>query len=194
MHPFRKYILTYNALSEEEWQKIENCLTRKKYNKGDIILESGKICRKLFFLEEGFLRFYIFVEGEKVSKFFTEPPYCFTSQRSFTNDIPTNDNIEVLKDAIVWEISKEDAFNLLSIPNWSEFVRKLIQEVQFYTEQILEEAQTNTAEKRYIKMLQDGHPILQNAPLKDIASYLGIAPQSLSRIRKKYLTDNRKLT
>lgn len=140
------------------------------------------------------MRFYIFVEGEKVSKFFTEPPYCFTSQRSFTNDIPTNDNIEVLKDAIVWEISKEDAFNLLSIPNWSEFVRKLIQEVQFYTEQILEEAQTNTAEKRYIKMLQDGHPILQNAPLKDIASYLGIAPQSLSRIRKKYLTDNRKLT
>ena len=194
MHPFRKYILNYNSLSEGEWKQIENCLARKHYKKGDIILESGKICSKLYFLEDGFLRFYILRDGEKVSKFFTQPPYCFTSQRSFTKDIPTNDNIEVLKDSIVWEISKQDAFSLLSITNWSEFVRKLIQEVQFYTEQILEEAQNNTAEERYVKLLEENNSILQNVPLKDIASYLGIAPQSLSRIRKKYWTTKRKLT
>lgn len=194
MHPFRKYILNYNPLIEEEWTQIENCITRKEYKKGDIILESGKICRKLYFLEEGFLRFYVLRDGEKVSKFFTEPPYCFTSQRSFTNEVPTNDNIGALKDSVVWEMSKVNAFNLLSIFNWSEFVRKLIQEVQFYTEQILEEAQNNTAEERYIKLLEDNSFIIQSVPLKDIASYLGITPQSLSRIRKKYWIDQRKLT
>ena len=194
VHPFRKYILQYNPLSEEEWKQIEKCLTKKAYKKGDLILESGKICRKLYFLEDGFLRFFLFKDGEKVTKFFTEAPYCFTSQRSFTNDIPASDNIEALKDSTVWEISKTDAFDLLKISNWSEFVRKLIQEVQFYTEQILEEAQNNTAEERYIKMIEENSYILLNAPLKDIASYLGIAPQSLSRIRKRYLKKNQKLT
>lgn len=194
MHPFKKYILEYNPLGKEEWQRIENCLTRKEYKKGEVILESGKICRKLYFLEEGFLRFFIFRDGETISKFFTEPPYCFTSQRSFTNGIPTDDNIEALKDSIVWEMTKTDAFDLLGIPNWSEFIRKLIQEVQYYTEQILVEAQNNSAEERYIKMIEENSSILVNAPLKDIASYLGIAPQSLSRIRKKYWTNQRKLT
>jgi len=74
----------------------------------------------------------------------------------------------------------------LRYANWSEFVRKLIQEVQYFTEQILEEMQSNTAEERYIKMMEENDSILTNVSLKHIASYLGIAPQSLSRIRKKY--------
>lgn len=194
MHPFKKYITKYNLIGEEEWKQIENCLTRKEYKKGEIILEGGKICRKLYFLEEGFLRFFILKDGENISKFFTESPYCFTSQRSFTNEIPTEDNIEALRDSIVWEMTKADAFDLLRFFNWSEFIRKLIQEVQFFTEQILEETQNNTAEERYFKMVEENDSILINAPLKDIASYLGIAPQSLSRIRKKYWKNNRKLT
>ena len=194
MHPFRKYILAYQALSQEEWTRVENCLIKKEYKKGDTILESDKVCRKLYFLESGLLRFYVFKEGEAATKFFTEAPYCFTSQRSFTNDTPTNDNIEALQDSVVWEMSKKDAFKLLEIPNWSAFVRKLIQEVQYFTEQILEESQSYTAEERYIKLMEAQSSLLNNVPLKDIASYLGIAPQSLSRIRKKYWTDNRNLT
>lgn len=194
MHPFKKYIVTYNSLRKEEWEQIEKCLTRKEYKKGEVLLERGKICRKLYFLEKGFLRFYIIKDGKSVSKFFTEAPYCFTSQRSFTNAVPADDTIEALQDSIVWEINKTDAFELLSISNWSEFVRKLIQEVQYFTEQILEETQNCTAEERYIKMLEENNSILTNAPLKDIASYLGIAPQSLSRIRKKYWAHRQKLT
>lgn len=194
MHPFRKYILKYNQLKLEEWEDVEKCLIRKEYKKGELVLENGKICRKLFFLEEGFLRFYISKDGEDISKYFTEPPYCFTSQRSFTNDIPTEDNIETLKESIIWEMDKTDAFALLKYSNWSDFIRKLIQEVQFYTEEILKDIQNNTAEERYIKMVEENDSILKNVPLKDIASYLGIAPQSLSRIRKKYWDNNRKLT
>lgn len=184
MHPFRAYILKYNRINDSEWEQVENCLARKVYKKGESLLENGNICRKLFFLEEGFLRFYILKEGNDISKFFTKPPYCFTSQRSFANNIPTEDNIEALQDSIVWEISKTDAFDLLKYANWSEFVRKLIQEVQYFTEQILKEMQNNTAEERYIKMMVENDSVLTNVPLKHIASYLGIAPQSLSRIRK----------
>lgn len=194
MHPFRKYILKYQPINLEEWEKIENCLIRREYKKGALILESDKICRKLFFLEEGFLRYFIEKDGEKISKYFTESPYCFTSQRSFNTDVLSEDNIEVLQEAIVWEMDKKDAFDLLRNYNWSEFVRKLVQEVQFYTEEILKDLQNNTAEQRYIKMIERSDPILTYVPLKDIATYLGIAPQSLSRIRKKYWSSKRKLT
>ncbi len=194
MHPFKKYILNYSPLTEQEWQDIEQCLVWKVYHKGDILLEAGQVCRKLYFLETGFLRFFIYNKGNDVSKFFTEPPYCFTSQRSFTTNIPTEDTIEVLQDSVIWEMSKTDAFDLLRIFHWSEFIRKLVQEVQFFTEQILKASQNKTAEERYIHMLEHNDPILLNAPLKNVASYLGIAPQSLSRIRKKYWVDRQKLT
>ena len=194
MHPFRKYILTYTDISPNDWEAIEAVLYRKEYPVGERILQSGRICRKLYFLEAGFLRYFINREGVEVTKYFTTPPYCFTSQRSFTNEIPSNDTIEVLEKATVWEMNKSDAFDLLRLPNWSEFVRKLIQEVQFYTEEILEALQNQTAEERYLHMVETQDIILQKAPQKHIASYLGIAPQSLSRIRKKYVMDQRKLT
>ena len=191
MHPFRRYLVNYTNLSQEEWLKVEGCLELKIYKKGQLVLEEGKICRKLYFLESGFLRFFITKEGLEVTKYFTAPPYCFTSQRSFTNAIPTNDNIEALEQSTIWEMTKEDAFMLLNIPNWNTFVRKLVQEVQFYTEQILEELQNKTAEERYIEMIEEGNILLEKVPQKHLASYLGIAPQSLSRIRKKYFDQKR---
>ena len=190
IHPFKKFILNYSAISNMEWEAIEKCLVRKTYKKGELILEAGKICRKLYFLEEGFLRFFIYNEGNENTKYFTVPPYCFTSQRSFTTNVPTEDTIEVLQDSIIWEMNKTDAFDLLQLFNWNEFVRKLVQEVQYLTEQILTESQNKTAEERYIRMLENNDPVLQNALLKDVASFLGIAPQSLSRIRKKYWTNS----
>ena len=66
----------------------------------------------------------------------------------------------------------------------ANLLENLFKKCNFITEQLLEEAQNNTAEERYIKMIEENSSILLNTPLKDIASYLGIAPQSLSRIRK----------
>ena len=85
----------------------------------------------------------------------------------------------------------EDTYRLLKITNWSNFIRELIQEVQSFTEEILEELQTETAEIRYRKMLESNNNLLQRVPLKHLASYLGIAPQSLSRIRKNIVPSKR---
>lgn len=194
MHAFRKYISNYTSISDKDWNTIAPCLQKRAYHTGELILADGKICRKLYFLEFGFLRYFINRDGEEVTKYFTEAPYCFTSQRSFTQNIPTNDNIQALEPSTVWEMSQKDAFALLELPKWSEFVRKLIQEVQYSTEEILEAVQNEKAEDRYKKMIAENDVILQKAQLKHVASYLGIAPQSLSRIRKKYFEDRRKLT
>ena len=184
---FKILSVAISELPQKDWEKIVPHLERLELGRGTLILEEGKICRHLYFLESGFLRFFVWRSGIASTKFFTQAPYCFTSQRSFNMDTPANESIEVIEDCVIWKMKKEDAFQLLNLPSWNKFVRVLIQEVQFNTEQILEDIQNETAEHRYRKMLTTGNPILQKAPLKHLASYLGIAPQSLSRIRKKVL-------
>ncbi|MEM1137842.1 MAG: Crp/Fnr family transcriptional regulator [Bacteroidota bacterium] len=189
MHPFKAFIKNYSEISDQEWKQIESSLEKKIFDKGEILLEEGKVCKHIYFLESGFLRFFVWKEGNDISKFFTKSPYCFTSQRSFNKNIPAIENTEVLEKSVIWQMKQEEALSLLKLAGWSEFVRKLVQEVQFYTEQILEELQNTTAEDRYRKMLENNDVLLQKVPLKHLASYLGIAPQSLSRIRKKVLEE-----
>ncbi|MBX2876644.1 MAG: Crp/Fnr family transcriptional regulator [Saprospiraceae bacterium] len=191
MHPFRQYIERYTHLPAQEWQKIQPLLQPIKIPTGYTLLEEGKQCRHLYFLENGLLRFFVWRDGKDITKFFTTAPYCFTSQRSFTQEVPATENIEALTNSTLWSLDRRAAFDLLENPAWSTFVRQLVQEVQFYTEQILEEIQQETAEQRYRKMLFNGDPLLQEVPLKHLASYFGIAPQSLSRIRKKIFQEAR---
>ena len=192
LHPIRTYIMQYTPIKDCDWELIFPCLVRKPYAKGEILQREGSVCKKVSFLETGFLRYFMTQDGIDKTKFFTEPPYCFTSQRSLLKASPAEEGIEALEDSIVWEMNKKNAFRLLEecLP-WNTFVRELVQEVQYYTEQILLESQNLTAEQRYIQMVENGDIRLQKVPLKHLASYLGVAPQSLSRIRKKYAADHR---
>lgn len=194
MHPVRAIIHRYIPLYPEDWAKIEPCLEVREFPKGSLILEEGKVCRHLYFLESGLLRFFVWRDGKAASKFFTEAPYCFTSQRSYNQEIPAKESIETLEDSRIWQINRAEASDLLRLPGWSIFIRKLLQEVQFNTEQILEDLQNVTAGERYRRMLQEQASLLQRVPMKMMASYLGIAPQSLSRIRKKISQESQKLT
>lgn len=185
MHPFLQFIRQYTPISEADWQQISPCLQQRSLEAGDCVLEAGKICRHVWFLESGFLRYFILKEGNEVTKFFTNPPYCFTSQRSFNTQTPSTEYIEALEKSVIWQMSREDANRLFELKSWATFVRLLVQEVQFFTEEILVDLQNETAEARYLRLIEEGSPFLQKVPLKHLASYLGIAPQSLSRIRKK---------
>ena len=191
MLAFRKFIENYTPLSDADWAAISACFQVKIVEKDAILLEEGKICRHLYFLESGLLRYFINKNGNEINKFFTEAPYCFTSQVSFNAEKPATENIQALEKSVVWQATSKEVNELLEFKSWNTFVRKLIQEVQFYTEEILEEIQTETAEQRYEKMLLNEPEFVQRVSLKHLASYLGIAPQSLSRIRKKIAEKSR---
>lgn len=184
MHPLRAFITNYTPITASEWNQIEPCLAREKVAKNTLLLAEGTVCRHLYFLESGLLRFYIQKDGAEVTKYFTDIPYVFTSQKSFTSQQPAKESIETLEESVLWRMKYDDAFSLLAVDSWNTFIRKLIQEVQSFTEEILEAVQTETAENRYRALLTTQPALIQRVPLKHLASYLGIAPQSLSRIRK----------
>ncbi|MEM1328623.1 MAG: Crp/Fnr family transcriptional regulator [Bacteroidota bacterium] len=181
----RAHINTYVPLSDSDWQQIEPHFHRRTFNSGDYILEEGKICRHLYFLQKGLLHYFVMKDGVPRTKFFTIAPYLFTSQRSFNEQIPATESIQAIELSVAWSISYDDNQKLLELPAWNLLSRKVTQEVQFYTEQILEDLQNETAETRYRKLLDAQPELLQRIPLKYLASYLGIAPQSLSRIRQR---------
>jgi CRP-like cAMP-binding protein len=188
MDTLRKFIENYSSLPLNEWEQISSCFEKRVVEKDEIVLQEGKICRHIYFVESGLFHFYISKDGKNITKFFTEAPYFFTSQASFNAQKPASENIQAIERSILWQISYNQANELYKLKSWAEFARKIIQEVQFFTEAILEELQTETAEFRYEKMLKNDSELLKRIPLKIMASYLGIAPQSLSRIRKKLTT------
>ena len=181
---FRDFISTYVGLKDSEWHIIRESFNCTYYNKGDLLLESGKICDFFGFLEEGLLRYFSWKDGEDITKFFTLPPYAFTSQRSFSMRTPSKENIEAVEDSVVWSISYERNQELMQMSSYNTFIRKLVQEVQYFTENILDELQNLTAEDRYQKIIHEQPELIKRVPLRYLASYLGITPQSLSRIRK----------
>lgn len=153
---------------------------------GEALLGCGQTCGHLYFLEAGLLRYYALdAEGGEVTKFFTEPPYLFTALRSYNSGRPSREGISAVVASRGLRLTRDAAAELDDLPAWNTFVRLLIAEVQGFTEDILVAASTQTPEERYAALVRERPALLRQLPLKYLASYLGIAPQSLSRIRRR---------
>lgn len=183
---FIAYMKNYVPVPVTEQETILRAFTVQTVRKGETLLQEGQVCRHLYFLENGLLRFWTQKKDKEFTKYFTIAPYLFTSQQSFITRQPCKESIEALEDCTVWKMTNEAANELLALECWNTFIRKIIQEVNGYTEDLLEAMQSQTAEERYRQMLGQNPALLQRIPLKHLASYLGIAPQSLSRIRQRY--------
>jgi CRP-like cAMP-binding protein len=182
---FRRFIEKYTEIPEDEWLQINQSFERKEFAKNEMILTEGSICRYFYFLEEGLIRYFKVHDGDDITQFFTTSPYCFTDKDSFRNQVPAKENIQALTKVVVWQTTHQQANDLLTLKSWSTFTRKFVHEVQVHTERLIWEMKTETAETRYKKLLETYPVLIRKIPLKHLSTFLGIAPQSLSRIRKK---------
>ena len=184
MNAFREFIGNYVNLSRDDWEIIYSHCESVIFEKNDIILEEGKICRYFYFMSEGLLRFFYNIDGNNITKTFTIAPYCFTSRVSFRTQMPAMESIQAIEQTVSLQISYDSYRELEKVISWNIFMRRLINEIQEYTETVMLESKTQDAETRYRNLINN-HPtdLIQKIPLKHLASYLGIAPQSLSRIR-----------
>ncbi|MFY7908841.1 MAG: Crp/Fnr family transcriptional regulator [Emticicia sp.] len=166
---------------------IATFFTQKNYVKNDFLLKEGKICTESYFIESGFLRSYVVdIDGNEVTTDFYGSNLFANDFLSFFKRIPSNENIQVLADCTTWMINYNDLQTCFhTIPEFREFGRMML--INNYSR--LKERMLGmillTAEQRYEKLLTSHAEIFHNAPLKYIASYLGITDTSLSRIRKE---------
>ncbi|MEM9933109.1 MAG: cyclic nucleotide-binding domain-containing protein [Bacteroidota bacterium] len=188
----RLFIQNRVAVSEEEWDIIRSYFSYHESQANEHLLEEGKVCRQLYYLHRGMMRFYVWKDGLDRTKFFAYPDYFFTSQASFHPQRPATENIQCLENSQYLALSYEDReWMRANLAVWNTFATILKLEVQEATEKLLMGFQNANATERYLFLLEEDPILLERVPLKYLASYIGVTPESLSRIRKNILPHRR---
>jgi CRP-like cAMP-binding protein len=179
-------------ISKEEIEAIAETMTVLQYKKGHILLREGQISSDVYFVLEGCVRQYFLVDGEeRTSNFFTEEQWVI-SMNSFGQGIPSTHYMACCIDStlVVGNRDKEeDLYNLF--PNLEFVSRKVMGQVFTEQQQIMASYSTDTPEQRYVKLLNSRPDLFQKIPQYQIASYIGVKPESLSRIRKRIVQHNK---
>lgn len=170
---------------EKEW--VENAFKKIVLSKGDFLIKQGKVCDQVAFVVSGKLRnFYIDDAGNEVTCFFVTADSFVSAFTSFLTNTPTHENISALEDTVLRVISKKDIEELsVLIPKMQIFRRIIAENLFIIMEKRIMMLQSQSAHERYEKMLKENPEILLSVPLQYTASFLGITPQHLSRLRKE---------
>lgn len=154
--------------------------------KNTILEKEGKVPEFLYFINSGFVRVFYWEDGKQITTHINCPPGFITSFNSFTSATPASDNVECVTDCELLKITKDDLEWLYQrSTQWALFGKIIYEKSLAYNETRTKEMIGLSAEQRYLKLLAHQPEIIQQVPLQYISSYLGIEPQSLSRIRKK---------
>jgi CRP/FNR family transcriptional regulator, anaerobic regulatory protein len=168
-------------------QDIFKCkLIVKRYKKKELILQEGQVSKYVYFINSGCLRYYYNLEGEeKTAQFFFENGW-YTDYASFLTGKPTQQNIETLEKTELLMISADALQQLfIDIPKFEKFGRIMAENAFLGVRNRNEMLMNQTAEERYLTLMKERPKVFERVPQHYIASYLGIKPPSLSRIRKR---------
>lgn len=162
------------------------------YPKNTIIEIEGKVPQYLYFIVSGYMRNFHFDDlGNEVTVDLNYAPRFFTSYNHFVNRTISNENIECITDCELLRCSRNDVDALFSKSPLIIQHNLMVMQKAFEDERNrLIEMATLTAEERYFKLIKQQPQLINHVPLQYIASYLGMKPESLSRIRKRFLNKN----
>ena len=178
------------TLSATEKDIVISLFKEKTYKKGDFFLADGQICKQVGFVTKGLLRYYINHDGEDKTYDFAQENNFVCNYESFIPRAPSTKNIQALEDCEILQISYDDLqLFYKSISQAERFGRIVIEQVFIQTLKDLSSFYTDTPELRYEKILKKHPDLLQRMSQYHIASYVGVKPQSLSRIRKRISTE-----
>ena len=182
------FLTSSNLISPSTAQQIANQFTEENLKKHDYLLQEGKLANKYFFLEDGFMRSFAYdLEGYDITTNFYSVNQVVFEVSSFFQRTPSRENIQCLTDCQGWYITYEQLNNFFhALPEFREFGRSILVKGFSALKTRMLSMITETAEERYARLIQSNPEIFQHAPLKHIASYLGITDTSLSRIRKDF--------
>lgn len=184
--PLRQTIANSISLSAEETEFMLSLFKPLTLKKEAYFLEIGKRCNQVAFVKSGMLRiFYPNGKGDNTTCYFSLPNEFVTSFSSFTTQNPATENIQAILPTELFVISKQDLEILYhKIPKAQEFGRKAAENLAIVMEKRISLFLNNSADERYQYLLKHSPILIQTVPLQYLATYLGISPQHLSRLRK----------
>jgi CRP/FNR family transcriptional regulator, anaerobic regulatory protein len=176
------------TLNEDEENAFIQILEFKSLKKKEHLMQEGQICNKITFINSGCLRLFYNIEGvENTIQFFFGDSW-YTDYASFLTGQPTIENMQALDNSEVVQVKKNDLYKLYESMPIFERVGRIFAENAYLSVSQLNQMKTNEEpEIRYLNLLKTRPELAQKIPQHYIASYLGIKPETLSRIRKRIL-------
>lgn len=186
LHLIRQFI----TLSERDCHEIESAFSFRQVPRKFVLVRDGEIAKELYFINKGLMRLYYNKEGEHITAFIFREHLFASSYESFLQQTPSIQLLETIEDCELLSITRERMDRLYErVPAINILTRKIAEQRFINSQMILASFLLDTPETRYRKFAERNGDLFLRVPHHMIASYLGITPVSLSRIRKRLLTE-----
>jgi len=173
-------------ITDDELSVLQEWLTVRQIPKGDFLVKAGQVCQHVSFINIGLVRLYYTVDGKDISIGFVGEGEYTSEYESFLTRSPASQNIGALTDVEVIDLGIDDMQRLYKqFPVFQEFGRKIAEFLFIMLNRRNTALLALTPEDRYRNMIVNNFLLLQQVPQYMLASYIGVTPEHLSRIRKK---------
>lgn len=186
METFNKYLQQFPNYTPDVFEYAQPYLSYKSLAPGEYFLREGKICRNIAFIEKGLLRLYYLSDGKEVTNCFCVENTITTSYKSLTTQQESDIAIQAIETSTLVILPYSGLQELYSKGLfWQQLGRLAVESELFVSESHNRFLRDFSATERYLQILENQKELLQRVPLNYLATYLQIAPETLSRIRKK---------
>ena len=186
----KKFISRFVTFSDDELEEVVNKFKRKLVKKNDYVLRQGDTCKDFVFVDRGCIRLYYVKDGIEVSVWFAFQPSSAIEVYSFISEKPSDYFLQAIEDSEILYLPKTELKKMYqSHPKMQEMMRNYWEAVLLDLISRFTALETNSAEKRYLDLINNTD-YLGTIPQKYLASFIGVTPTSLSRIRKKIIKDH----
>ena len=186
MIEIKRYFERMVNISDKDWEVFSSKLVKREFAKKSVILKIGQKENYLSFIEIGIVRKCIPQEFDDLTFEFAFAGDFVTAYDFFLTQQPSSYQLETITDTIFWSVSYDDLQTIYAKTDIGNTIGRLASEDLFMKKSKRElSLLTQSAEERYLNLFTEQPHLLQLVPLKYIASYIGITPQALSRIRKR---------
>lgn len=176
-------------ISKEDVRLISCYFNHKTVSKNTILEYEGDFAKNLYFINSGYVRIFHIENGEEITTDIIEQRSLTTLFDSFINGKPAEENLQCISDCDLFYISKAEYENLYTTNSyWKKICNQIYKETISSNLKRTKSILSLSAEERYLKLMHEKNDLIKNIQLKYIASYIGIKPESLSRIRKKIIS------
>lgn len=186
MNEIREHLEVFAKQSDEDWAFFSAKLKAATFPQKSLILKCGQVERFLSYIEQGIVRLYIPKIENDLTLGFVFPGGFVSAYDSFLTQQPCQYQMEALTATRLWQISYQDLQEVYTHTKIGNEIGRKNAENLFLIKSRRELSLLNkTAEERYLDLFSERPELIQHIPLKHIASYIGVTPQALSRIRKR---------
>jgi CRP-like cAMP-binding protein len=186
LEKLKKYLTQFGPLPPGDWELFTEKLRLRAFKKKQLVSAAGNVENYISYVESGIIRFYV-EDGEKDISFEIAFENSFaTAYDSFITRTPALYAAEALTDTVLWSVTWDDLQELYQTTSTGNKIGRLAAE-ELYIKKNKRQLSLlkDSAEQRYKNLLADYPHLIQHIPLKYLASYIGITPQALSRIRRR---------